>query len=101
MSSRRNHLSSRCVWLAHFLFRRAQVHVSFLIACFYCNHLQNVLFNPSNFHFVTPALFLPVLLELCIPYGHLEFPNIYLYTLVFYGRHAFDCLWTGIKCVLG
>lgn len=57
MSSRRNHLSSRCVWLAHFLLRRAQVHVSFLIACFYCKNFQNVLFNPSDFHFVTPTLF--------------------------------------------
>lgn len=99
MSSRRNHIPSRCVWLAHVLLRRAQVHVSFLIKRFYCN-FQNLLFNPSDFHCVTPTFFLPIFLDLWITYDHLENIHICIFFCVC-GRHA--CIWIldvqRVKCV--
>lgn len=97
MSERRNHISSRCIWLSHFLLRRAKVHVSFLVTSFYCDDSQNILFNPSDFHCITPTLSLPIFMDLWISYGSLESPCI-LFSLWETCVH-FNVWWCTRNCV--
>lgn len=97
MSERRNHISPRCIWLSHFLLRRAKVHVSFLITNFYCNDSQNILFNPSDCHCITPTLSLPIFMDLWISYGSLESPCI-LFSLWETCVH-FNVWWCTGNCV--